>query len=221
MAQHSENLDFSALFKLDVLVHLDIVNHSFYEVGLKKFLAFSSDKELVFLYINPQLERFDNVYDWDFNDNPVYCMCFEPSGTWLLIVSEQKVLLVPFLPLFTPENLYDCKWSSSRVTVLPLGDIPEPTSVVWWLTKESENIIIIGSKVIILQLFTMLCHSERVTQFVNFLPLLQTGVVTFYSLESQTIVGEVKVAGEILELQICFDDSLDLLALLVCMFCTH
>ncbi|XP_013135063.1 PREDICTED: uncharacterized protein LOC106100654 [Papilio polytes] len=188
MAQHSENLDFSALFKLDVLVHLDIVNHSFYEVGLKKFLAFSSDKELVFLYINPQLERFDNVYDWDFNDNPVYCMCFEPSGTWLLIVSEQKVLLVPFLPLFTPENLYDCKWSSSRVTVLPLGDIPEPTSVVWWLTKESENIIIIGSK---------------------------TGVVTFYSLESQTIVGEVKVAGEILELQICFDDSLDLLALLI------
>ncbi|XP_013178055.1 PREDICTED: uncharacterized protein LOC106125409 [Papilio xuthus] len=188
MAQHSENLDFSALFKLDVLVHLDIINHSFYEVGLKKFLAFSSDKELVFLFINAQLERFDNVYDWDFNDNPVYCMCFEPSGTWLLIVSEQKVLLVPFLPLFTPENLYDCKWSSSRVTVLPLGDIPQPTSVVWWLTKESENIIVIGSK---------------------------TGVVTFYSLESQSIVGEVKVAGEILDLQICFDDSLDLLALLI------
>ncbi|CAH2075374.1 unnamed protein product, partial [Iphiclides podalirius] len=115
-------------------------------------------------------------------------MCFEPSGTWVLIVSEQKVLLVPFLPLFTPENLFDCKWSSSRVTVLPLGEIPQATSVVWWLTKESENIIIIGCK---------------------------TGVITFYSLESQTIVGETRVTGEILDLQICFDDSLDLLALLI------
>ncbi|XP_068630740.1 uncharacterized protein [Battus philenor] len=188
MAIQSENLDFSGLFKLDVLVHLDIVNHSFYEVGLKKFLAFSSDKELVFLYINSQAERFDNVYDWDFVDNPVYCMCFEPSGTWVLIVSDQKVLLVPFLPLFTPESLFDCKWSSTRVTVLPLGDIYQPTSVVWWLTKESENIIIIGSK---------------------------TGLITFYSLETQTIVGETKVTAEILDLQICFDDSLDLLALLV------
>ncbi|CAG4941961.1 unnamed protein product [Parnassius apollo] len=188
MAQQSETLDFSGLFKLDVLVHLDIVNHSFYEVGLKKILAFASDKELVFLYINSQSERFDHVYDWDFVDNPVYCMCFEPSGTWVLIVSDQKVLLVPFLPLFTPENLFDCKWSSTRVSVLPLGDIPQPTSVVWWLTKESENVIIIGSK---------------------------TGLVTFYSLESQTIVGETKVAGEIFDLQICFDDSLDLLALLI------
>lgn len=45
--------------------------------------------------------------------------------------------------------------------------------------------------------------------------MLQTGVITFYSLESQTIVGETKVSGEIVDLQICFDDSLDLLALLV------
>lgn len=45
--------------------------------------------------------------------------------------------------------------------------------------------------------------------------LLQTGTVTFYSLESQNIVGECKVPGEITDLQICFDDSLDLLTLLV------
>ncbi|CAG4937988.1 unnamed protein product [Colias eurytheme] len=188
MSQQNDNLDFSGLFKLDVLVHLDIVNHSFYEVGLKKFLAFSSDKELMFLYINPQSERFDNVYDWDFVDNPVYCMCFEPSGTWVFIVSDQKVLLVPFLPLFIPQNTFDCKWSLSSVTVLPLAEIPQPTSVVWWLTKESENIIVIGSK---------------------------NGTIIFYSLESQSIVGETKVNGEINELQMCFDDSLDLLALLI------
>ncbi|XP_022120268.2 uncharacterized protein LOC110996748 isoform X2 [Pieris rapae] len=188
MAQQSELLDFSGLFKLDVLVHLDIVNHTFYEIGLKKFLALSSDKELMFLYINPQSERCDSVYDWDFIDNPVYCMCFEPSGTWVFIVSDQKVLLVPFLPLFVPQYTFDCKWSLSSVTVLPLAEIPQPTSVVWWLTKESENIIIIGSK---------------------------NGTITFYALESQSIVGETKVTGEVKELQMCFDDSLDLLALLI------
>lgn len=148
MAQHNENLDFSGLFKLDVLVHLDIVNYSFYEVGLKKFLAFSSDKELLFFYINPQTERFERNYDWDFVDNPIYCMCFEPSGTWVLILSDQKVLLVPFLPLFIPQNTFDHKWSLSSVTVLPIASIQKPTCIVWWLTKESENIIIIGSKVI-------------------------------------------------------------------------
>ncbi|XP_046960114.1 uncharacterized protein LOC124530164 [Vanessa cardui] len=188
MSQQSENLDFSGIFKLDVLAQFDIVKHSFYEVGLKKFLALSSDKELLFLYINSQFERFDHVYDWDFLDNPVYCMCFEPSGTWVLIVSEEKILLVPFLPRFIPQNTFDCKWSLSSVTVLPLLEIPEPISVVWWLTKESENIIIIASK---------------------------SGSVIFYCLELQRVVAETKVPGEIVDLQICFDDSLDLLALLI------
>lgn len=148
MALQSENLDFSGLFKLDVLIHLDITTYSFYEVGQKKFFAFTSDKEFIFIYINPQLERFEKNYDWDFLDNPIYCMCFEPSGTWVIIVSEQKILLVPFLPLFIPQNNFDQKWSLSRVTVLPLGYIVKPTSVVCWLTKESENVLIIGSKVL-------------------------------------------------------------------------
>ncbi|XP_064071326.1 uncharacterized protein LOC113393459 [Vanessa tameamea] len=188
MSQQSENLDFSGIFKLDVLAQFDIAKHSFYEVGLKKFLALSSEKELLFLYINSQFERFDHVYDWDFVDNPVYCMCFEPSGTWVLIVSEEKILLAPFLPRFIPQNTFDCKWSLSSVTVLPLLEIPEPISVVWWLTKESENIIIIASK---------------------------ARSVIFYCLESQHVVAETKVPGEIVDLQICFDDSLDLLALLI------
>ncbi|XP_052750521.1 uncharacterized protein LOC113511861 [Galleria mellonella] len=188
MAQQNEYLDFSGLFKLDVFLHLDIDTYSYYEVGLKKYFAFSSAKELIFIYINQQGERFEKNYDWDFLDNPVYSMCFEPSGTWVLIISEQKVLLVPFLPLFIPQNTFDHKWSLSSVTVLLLNNIPRPTSVVWWLTKESQNIIIIGSK---------------------------SGGITFYSLESQSTVGECKVSGEIIDLQICFDDSLDLLALLI------
>lgn len=186
--QQSEILDFSGLFKLDVLLHLDIASYSFYEIGQKKFFAFASDKEFVFIYIDPQLERFEKSYDWDFLDNPIHCMCFEPSGTWLIIVSDQKVLLVPFLPLFIPQNTFDQKWSLSRVTVLPLGNVLKPSSLVCWLTKESENILIIGSK---------------------------TGTISFYSLESQTILGDCKVTGEITDLQICFDDSLDLLTLLV------
>ncbi|KAJ8731958.1 hypothetical protein PYW08_014688 [Mythimna loreyi] len=68
------------------------------------------------------------------------------------------------------------------------GQIIKPTSLVCWLTKESENVLIIGSK---------------------------TGTISFYSLDSQTIVGECKVSGEITDLQICFDDSLDLLTLLI------
>ncbi|CAB3243026.1 unnamed protein product [Arctia plantaginis] len=188
MAQQSEILDFSGLFKLDVLLHLDIVTYSFYEVGQTKFFAFTSDKEFVLIYITPQMERMEKNYDWDFLDNPIHCMCFEPSGTWVIIVSDQKVLLVPFLPLFIPQNAFDQKWSLSRVTVLPLGNVLNPTSLTCWLTKESENILIIGSK---------------------------TGTIIFYSLESQNIVGECRVQGEITDLQICYDDSLDLLTLLI------
>lgn len=143
-----ESLDFSGLFKLDVLIHLNIRTYSFYEVGLKKFFAFSSDKELHFLFIK-ESEKFERNYDWDFVDNPIYCMCFEPSGTWVIIVSEQKLLLVPFLPLFVPQNTFDHKWSLSCVTVLPLAILQHPTSVVCWLTKESETVPIIGSKVLL------------------------------------------------------------------------
>lgn len=153
MTLPSENLDFSGLFKLDVLVHLDVTAYSFYEVGHKKFFAFTNAKELIFIYIDPQLERSEKNYDWDFIDNPIYCICFEPSGTWAIVVSEQKILLVPFLPLFIPQSMFDYKWSLSRVTVLPLGQILKPTSLVCWLTKESENVLIIGSKVIILFVF--------------------------------------------------------------------
>lgn len=145
--QQSDIIDFSGLFKLDVLIHLDIETYSYYEVGLKKFFAFSSGKELMFLFINAQSERFEKNYDWDFVDNPIYCMCFEPSGTWVVLVSEEKVLLVPFMPLFVSHSTFDQKWSLSRVTVLPLPIIQQPTSLVCWLTKESENILIIGSKV--------------------------------------------------------------------------
>ncbi|CAG9784994.1 unnamed protein product [Diatraea saccharalis] len=188
MAPANDNLDFSGLFKLDVLVHLDISAYTFYEVGLKKFLAFCSDKELLFFYINPQTERLERNYDWDFVDNPIHCMCFEPSGTWLLILSDNKVLLVPFLPLFTPQNAFDHKWSLSSVTVLPIPDLPKPISVVWWLTKESENVLIIGT---------------------------EKGLLSFYCLESQSIVAQLKIPGEIMDLQMCFDDSLDLLILLI------
>lgn len=45
--------------------------------------------------------------------------------------------------------------------------------------------------------------------------MLQIGTLTFYCLESESVVGECKVSSEIKDLQICFDDSLDLLALLV------
>lgn len=45
--------------------------------------------------------------------------------------------------------------------------------------------------------------------------IFQIGIITFYSLETQSVVGESKVSDEIKDLQICFDDSLDLLTLLV------
>lgn len=51
--------------------------------------------------------------------------------------------------------------------------------------------------------------------------VFQSGSVIFYSLESQCVVGETKVPDDIFDLQICFDDSLDLLALLVSVLLLH
>ncbi|XP_059060300.1 uncharacterized protein LOC131853429 [Achroia grisella] len=185
MGQFGEHLDFSGLFKLDVLLHLDIDTYSFYEVGLNKHFAFFGGEDLVLMYINARGERFQNDYTCDY---PIHSMCFEPSGTWLLLLSDHNVLLIPFLPIFVPENTFDCKWSLSGLSVFPFDSNPKPSSVVWWLTKESQNIIIVGSK---------------------------SGAIRFYSLESQETIAECKVSSEIIDLQMCFDDSLDLLALLI------
>ncbi|KAG7299743.1 hypothetical protein JYU34_016746 [Plutella xylostella] len=182
----SDTLDFSSLFKLDALAHLDVTAYSFYEVGLKKFLVLSSEKKLIFIYIDPQSEQSDLSFDWD--NQPIHCICFEPSGTWALCVTEGETYLLPFLPLFWPGNTFDQKWSHTERTVLSIPNLCKPTTVVWWLTKESDNILIIGSKI---------------------------GIITFYSLETQSVVGESKVSDEIKDLQICFDDSLDLLTLLI------
>lgn len=154
MAQKKDSLDFSTLFKLDKLINLNIISYSFYEVGLKKFVALASDKELIFLYIDPQDQRTEKKYNWNFVENPIYGMCFEPTGTWTLVISEQKILLVPFLPLFSSQNsqnTFDCKWSTNETTCIFLETAIKPKSVVWWLTKESENILIIGLQVIILR----------------------------------------------------------------------
>lgn len=51
--------------------------------------------------------------------------------------------------------------------------------------------------------------------------IFQSGSIIFYSLETQCVVGETKVGEEIVDLQICFDDSLDLLALLVSTLIIH
>lgn len=141
----SDTLDFSSLFKLDALAHLDVTAYSFYEVGLKKFLVLSSEKKLIFIYIDPQSEQSELSFDWD--NQPIHCICFEPSGTWALCVTEGETYLLPFLPLFWPGNTFDQKWSHTERTVLSIPNLCKPTTVVWWLTKESDNILIIGSKV--------------------------------------------------------------------------
>lgn len=142
-----ENLDFSGLFKVDALSFFKISSHSFYELGLKKFISIASDQELVFFFINSESAKFDKKYSWDFDSNPIHCLCFEPSGTWLVVISEQKIFLIPFLPLFAPESNFDCKWSLEAETELSLNSVAKPTAVAWWLSKESNNYLIIGYKV--------------------------------------------------------------------------
>lgn len=188
MAEVSKKIDYCTLFKLTELVHINTVSYTFYEVGLKKCIALASQNELIFLYINSENKKTEKNYDWDFVNNPIECMCFEPTGTWLTIVSRQKVILVPFLPLFISQDTYDYKWSLTDLTSISCGMSGNAVSMVWWLTVESENVLIIG---------------------------FQKGYVIFFSLESLCIVGECEIAGDILDLQICFDDTLDLLALIV------
>jgi WD40 repeat protein len=138
----------------------------------------------------------------------ICCLCFDPSGTWLAVSCNQQcrriaqfkcsilfagcdssLCIVPALALVDPDAALDLRWQTNDISKLLSTKLrPICTAIVWWHSLDGQHVAIMGSGV---------------------------GQITFVSLTTGNELGRANVPGEIVGLHLCFDNSLDLVFLIV------
>ncbi|XP_047106229.1 uncharacterized protein LOC124775441 [Schistocerca piceifrons] len=192
-----------------------------YEVGRRQLLAFvmgSGDLCLYYLCNEDNEKPVMRHIPW-YQDNSrmISAMCFDPSGSWLLVAScDGTLVIVPALALVDSAKAKDHQWSTTEVTVFPSVTSPpaaslsasslassvngsplttrrssaaRPTAVVWWQS-------ILG------------CHHTAIVG-------TETGTIFFVNLSTGVQVGTTYVRDAITELHMCQDNSLDVIFLLI------
>ncbi|XP_049853132.1 uncharacterized protein LOC126334689 isoform X3 [Schistocerca gregaria] len=192
-----------------------------YEVGRRQLLAFvigSGDLCLYYLCNEDNEKPVMRHIPW-YQDNSrmISAMCFDPSGSWLLVAScDGTLVIVPALALVDSAKAKDHQWSTTEVTVFPSVTSPpaaslsasslassvngsplttrrisaaRPTAVVWWQS-------IMG------------CHHTAIVG-------TETGTIFFVNLSTGVQVGTTYVRDAITELHMCQDNSLDVIFLLI------
>lgn len=142
----------SRLFKLQTLFEFNTKKCAFCENGRKKVFAGVSDDSFYFYLMDADEKKVSKEIPWDSKKFSIIDLCFDPSGTWLLVLSMTTLQIVPVLPLLQPDVKHDLKWPTDKITTVTLNPnhAKNPTSIVWWQTKDSQQIAIIGDKVIFL-----------------------------------------------------------------------
>ncbi|XP_065332250.1 uncharacterized protein ca isoform X2 [Cloeon dipterum] len=120
----------------------------------------------------------------------ICCLAFDPSGIWLAVsCCDSSLCIVPALALVDPEAALDLRWQTSDITKLLTTKLrPVATSIVWWNSLDGQHVAILGS---------------------------ENGQITFVSLTTGNDLGRTFVTGEINSLQLCLDNSLDLVFLII------
>lgn len=192
-----------------------------YEVGRRQLLAFvigSGDLCLHYLCSEDNDVPVMRHIPW-YQDNSrmISAMCFDPSGSWLLVsCCDGTLVIVPALALVDSAKAKDHQWSTTEVTVFPSVTAPpapsmstgslssslngsplparrssaaRPTAVVWWQS-------IMG------------CHHTAIVA-------TETGTIVFVNLSTGVQVGTTYVRDSITGLHMCQDNSLDVIFLLI------
>ncbi|XP_015916558.2 uncharacterized protein [Parasteatoda tepidariorum] len=120
----------------------------------------------------------------------IKALCFDPSGLWLLIVTQDASLyILPAFSFFNPDTKISANWKVDNLTEIKLpGKRASFTSVQWWQTHAGEHIAIIGSEL---------------------------GEISFVNLVNKKEVGGTYITIGISALDILYDESHDTTYLLI------
>lgn len=164
------------------------------ENGVKQILALiTSEGDVVLHYTYGELTPVLKRIPW-FNDSfkQLEALCFDPSATWLLVVSlDCSLYIIPALSLVDRKQKIDCKWSLTDLTHFPRPtQIPDskPTSVIWWQTLD--------------------CNQNALVGFEN-------GSIVLISLTDGRCLGSCSITESVKGLNICHDNNLETVSLLI------
>ncbi|XP_066992544.2 uncharacterized protein ca [Anabrus simplex] len=193
------------LFELQTLFTAKNINLSARsEVGRRQLLAFvtgSGDLSLHYLSDKTGEQPIMKLVPW-YTDSSrrITCMCFDPSGTWLLIAGyDSSLFIIPALAIVDSSAVLDHRWSTTDVTpfftttsVTINGSCSKtyaPVAIVWWQSlQECQHTAVVGN--------------ER-------------GDIMFISLTTGSQLGITYIKSPITSLHICQDNSLDTVFLLI------
>ncbi|XP_059473427.1 uncharacterized protein LOC132195443 isoform X2 [Neocloeon triangulifer] len=162
-------------------------------VGRHQILALVIGNGQLILYYIVSDRELPVIKDLHWHLEPtqqICCLSFDPSGTWLAVSScDSSLCVVPALALVDPEAAVDLRWQTSNLTKLQTTKLrPVATSIVWWNSLDGQHVAILGS---------------------------ENGQVAFVSLTTGTELGRTCVDGEISNLHLSHDNSLDLVFLII------
>ncbi|XP_011299545.1 uncharacterized protein ca [Fopius arisanus] len=186
------------LFELRCLIKASgIILSARCEVGRRQLLAFTTRRIDVGIYYHSDIHNLPVIKRIPWYRAPnraISALCFDPTGSWLLAASTDGSLhILPALALVDDTQVVDHKWSTKDVTPISVIDLQSsysrPTALTWWQgVTQSSHIGVIGT---------------------------EDGEVVFINLENGQWIGSTRVRGSISSLDICQDNSLEIVSLLI------
>ncbi|XP_019873194.2 uncharacterized protein LOC109601394 [Aethina tumida] len=195
MSEPAEQPFAQNIFELQcILQNINIRLCARIESGVKQLLAIiTSDGEVVLHYTYGEMVPIVKRVPWFSDRNKVIqAVCFDPSATWLLVISvDGSLYIIPALSLVDKKQKIDCKWSLNDVTHFHKHNLTPnvlPTSIVWWQTLDSNQNALVG---------------------------YENGAIVLISLTDGRYLGCCTITESVKQLCLCQDNSLDTVSLLI------
>nr|XP_022297301.1 uncharacterized protein LOC111106775 isoform X2 [Crassostrea virginica] len=159
-----------------------VTKYAWKEAGEDNLLAlYSTNGYLLLRYASSGKSPTYQQLTWP-KEKPICSMCFDPTVTWLLIVTEDAtIFIIPARSILDKSARVDQIWSLDDVTITKVKK-PKgfPSVVTWWHTLDDQQIAIIGTK---------------------------SGEIEIIDLIKRCIVTEVEVDASIAHLELIQDDQ--------------
>ncbi|GAB1599590.1 uncharacterized protein LOC115226128 [Argonauta hians] len=140
-----------------------------------------SNGHLLLYWSVPGLPPKSRLLPW-LEHRPIVSLCFDPSATWLLIITTQvDLFIIPALSLMDPQSKVDSTWKKDDATHIrfkkPKGF---PSALCWWHTLTGHEVAVIGTSL---------------------------GEIVFVNLHTKGVVASTSIQSYIVKLDLIFDDE--------------